>query len=299
MKITYIRKKFFGSSLTTIDNANRILQTYADDGYILTLRQLYYQFVTEGLIANKTSEYKRLGSIINDARLAGLIDWTAIEDRTRNLHKLGTWDSPADIVLAAAQSFKIDMWERQPTYIEVWIEKEALAGVFQRICDQLRVPFFSCRGYTSQSEMFGAGNRLKQMAAEGKELAILHFGDHDPSGIDMTRDIEERLSLFARKLVNVERLALNMNQIEQYAPPPNPAKDTDTRYQTYHENFGDESWELDALKPQVLSDLVSVNVNKYMDFEQWEKDSFTESKGRKLLMEMAKNIEKYEDNEED
>src|SRR6185295_4699456 len=108
--ICYEDKKFGVERLAMIAKANQIIAIYAAQGYDLTLRQLYYQFVSRDLIANKTTEYKRLGSIINDARLAGLIDWSAIEDRTRNLASLSHWDNPSDIVTSAANSYRVDKW---------------------------------------------------------------------------------------------------------------------------------------------------------------------------------------------
>src|SRR5262249_21694061 len=151
-KIAYVPKTFRGSSQTLIDRANQIIADYLAQGYRLTLRQLYYQFVSRDLIPNNLKSYKRLGNIIHDARLAGLIDWDVSEDRTRNLHELPSWDSPETIIDACASQFRIDKWKNQECRVEVWIEKEALAGVFERVCDELQVPFFSCRGYTSQSE---------------------------------------------------------------------------------------------------------------------------------------------------
>ena len=126
-KLAYVSKDFSAKSLATIDLANRIIDEYRAQGYTLTLRQLYYQFVARDLIPNRVQEYKRLGSVVNDARLAGLIDWEAIEDRTRNLRSLAHWTSPDSIVEACASQYRIDKWARQPVRVEVWIEKEALA----------------------------------------------------------------------------------------------------------------------------------------------------------------------------
>ncbi len=283
-KIAYIDRKFSGSSLAMIEHANTIIETYQAQGYSLTLRQLYYQFVSRDLIPNQVKEYKRLGSVINDARMAGLIDWDAIEDRTRNLQSVGTWDSPDEIVGAVAQQFKLDLWADQPHRVEVWIEKEALAGVFSRVCTELRVPFFSCRGYTSQSEMWAAGRRLMRYRRHLKQVPlILHFGDHDPSGIDMTRDIVDRLALFAGGEIKVDRLALNMPQIEEYEPPPNPAKDTDSRFAQYLDVYGDESWELDALEPDVLAGLVREAVVSVRDKRKWNAAVEREQAHRKTL----------------
>lgn len=268
-KIKYVNKRFNESTTKIIDQANHIIGEYAAQGYNLTLRQLYYQFVARDLLQNTQKEYKRLGSIINDARLAGLIDWNHITDRTRNLHSLPHWSSPTDIVQACANQYRIDKWQTQKVRIEVWIEKEALAGVFERVCDELQVPFFSCRGYTSQSEMWVAGQRLRQFIRQMQTPIILHFGDHDPSGIDMTRDITDRLALFMGG-VQLHRLALNMEQVEEYQPPPNPAKITDSRAEGYIATYGDESWELDALEPDVLADLVRDFVCEYRDEDTWQ-----------------------------
>ncbi len=254
-KICYVRKNFRESSLVVIEQANEIITEYAAQGFDLTLRQLYYQFVSRALISNSDREYKRLGGIINDARLAGLIDWDAIQDRTRNLETLSHWGSPENILEESAKQFRMDKWAGQPFRPEVWMEKDAVIGIVAPVCERLDVPYFSCRGYTSQSEMWVGGRRMRQWHALGATPVVLHLGDHDPSGIDMTRDVTERLALFAGE-VAVKRLALNMDQVDQYGPPPNPAKTTDSRYIGYTELYGDESWELDALEPQAMADLI-------------------------------------------
>lgn len=262
--VAYVDKNFSPPTLKVIEQANQIIQFYQAQGFSLTLRQLYYQFVARGLIPNKDTEYKRLGGIINDARLAGLIDWEAIEDRTRNLATLAHWTSPSDILEAVARQYRRNLWLGQDTYVEVWVEKEALAGIVQQACDPLDVPYFSCRGYTSQSEMWQAGQRLDQHVDAGRDVVIIHLGDHDPSGLDMTRDIKDRLELFMGG-AEVKRIALNMDQIDQYNPPPNPAKTTDSRFGAYIRSFGDQSWELDALDPTVLTQLITDTVMEYVD----------------------------------
>lgn len=266
MKIKYIDKNFANSSLTIIDQANSIIEEYLEQGFKLTLRQLYYQFVSRDLIPNKQSEYKRLGSIINDGRLAGLIDWDSIEDRTRNLQKLPHWSSPAEIVDLCINQYRIDKWNNQEYRPEVWIEKDALLGIIENICNQHEVPFFSCRGFTSQSEMWSAGRRFGKC---DQTPIIIHLGDHDPSGIDMTRDVNDRLELFMGGM-RVNRIALNMDQIELYDPPPNFAKVTDSRSPTYIKNFGEESWELDALEPSVLVNLIDQTITSLKDPDLWQ-----------------------------
>lgn len=261
-KIAYIEKRFLASSARLIEIADDICEEYNRKGFDLTLRQLYYQFVARDIIPNSEKSYKRLGSLLNNARLAGLLDWNHMVDRTRNLQRNSHWDNPADIIDSAASSFQIDKWEGQETRVEVWVEKEALIGVIHQICSRLDVPYFACKGYVSQSEMWRAANRINKY--DSNQVIILHLGDHDPSGIDMTRDIEDRLYLFDAN-VSVKRIALNMDQISQYKPPPNPAKITDSRADNYIKRYGRNSWELDALDPEVLMTMIDLHVQENRD----------------------------------
>ena len=328
-RIRYVPKNFGPAAVQVIRQANAIIAEYAAQGYDLTLRQLYYQFVSRDLLPNRQSEYKRLGDIINDARLAGLVDWGAIVDRTRNIRALPHWSDPAAIVQAAADSFAVEKWAEQPRRVEVWIEKDALVGVFEPVCQELDIPLFSCRGYTSQSEVWGAAQRLERYLMAGQEVVILHFGDHDPSGLDMTRDIRDRLALFARRdyvrwardemtkagrdledravidafidehrpwddRIEVRRLALTWDEVQQYSPPPNPAKSTDARYRKYAEEFGHESWELDALEPTVLGQLVRDEVDGMLDHDRWDAAVDREEAGAARLQAVSRRWDEVE-----
>lgn len=287
-KICYQTRGFKPETLARIELANEIIDEYRGQGYTLTVRQLYYQFVARDLIANNVREYGRLKDFVNDGRLAGLIDWEAIEDRTRGVDSRTNWGSPAEIVDACARGYVVDLWARQPVYVEVWVEKEALVGVFERVCRELSVPWLACRGYVSQSEMWRAAT--ERFAPSGRRNVVLHFGDHDPSGIDMSRDIGDRLALFGAD-VEVRRLALNFDQIEEYAPPPNPAKTTDARFDAYRERFGTSSWELDALEPRVLVELVERAVDELRDPGTWAEDLRREGRERGLLERAARDWE--------
>ena len=276
--IAYEPKSFRGDSLALIQDANEIIADYRGQGLDLTLRQLYYQFVARDKIANSDKNYKRLGSILSDARMAGLVSWTSIVDRTRSIHSdlAGYETTHEDLIRDAAEGYFEDLWRDQPYRVEVWVEKEALAGVIQRAAGTFRAPYFSCRGYASQTAMWDASQRIVRYKHEfDQDTLILHLGDHDPSGIDMTRDIEDRLTLFTSHHMRsghleVRRIALNMDQIEEYQPPPNPAKLSDSRAAGYVEEHGYESWELDALEPTVLIDLIRAEVNTVLDDSAWQ-----------------------------
>lgn len=287
-KTAYKAINFRDATLLIISRADTLATQYAAQGYDLTLRQLYYQFVSRGWLPNTDQSYSRLGGIVTDARYAGLIDWDHITDRTRNLAKLPRWDSPADILDAVARQYRTDHWLNQRFYVEVWVEKEALAGVVKLPSDRWGCPYFSCRGYVSASEMHAAAMRLIARENAGKRTIILHLGDHDPSGLDMTRDIRERLHEFGSR-VRVRRIALNMDQIDQYQPPPNPAKVTDSRFQAYMEEYGDESWELDALDPATLDALIEEHILRHLDRDQWDLDEAAMENERTELTATSEN----------
>jgi hypothetical protein len=244
-KIRYQRLNLSQEKRAIISQANEIIGTYTEKGLDLTLRQLYYVFVAQDLFpedrkwrsaggrwvrdANGTKNaepnYKWLGDAIADGRLCGLLDWDAITDRTRFVRREPHWRDPADIVDSCARQFAIDKWDRQPQYIECWIEKDALIGVIEGVCKESDVPYFACRGYASISEIWRAGNgRFLSKLQNEKQCTILYLGDHDPSGIDMAHDIRKRVNMFAggTDAITIERLALNMDQIQFYNPPPNP-----------------------------------------------------------------------------
>lgn len=284
-KIAYKDVNFRRDSLALIDIANGIISEYEAEGYDLTLRQLYYQLVARGHIENTMNSYKRIGSVINDARLAGLIDWYSVTDRTRNMRHNSHWGTPGEIIRAAVDQYAIDLREDQPNYIEVWVEKEALVEVVAKACRVLDVPYFACRGYVSQSEMWAAARRFIRYRNQGRDPHIIHLGDHDPSGVDMTRDIEERMSMF-EAYTEVHRIALNLDQITTYNPPPNPAKITDSRCTGYVKQYGTESWELDALNPQIIERLIKEEVSYLTDFDLLEER-------RNLQEQQKKSLTKY------
>lgn len=295
MKICYREINFRNDSLNLINRVNGIIREYQQKGYSLTLRQVYYQLVARDVIPNTERSYKNMGNLISDGRLSGLIDWNAIEDRTRELELNNHWNSPSSIINAVANQFAYDKWIGQDYYVEVWVEKDALKGIVGQVCQRLDIPYFSCRGYVSQSEMWVAAQRLEKRSKD-KELVIIHLGDHDPSGRDMSRDIVDRLSIFGVD-PTFRRIALNMNQIDEYSPPPNPTKITDPRAVNYIEEFGHTCWELDALKPEVIDKLIDDTVTEFMDMELFNGMIEKEDESKRLLQSVSNNwsdiVEKY------
>jgi hypothetical protein len=289
--LRYIERRFNPASLARLGTANQIIAEYEEAGLTLTLRQLYYQFVARGLLPNSQQSYDSLGALISDGRLAGLISWTAIEDRTRNLRGVETYNGLSDLLKASIDGYRRDLWADQPWRPEVWIEKDALVGVISSICVELRVDFFACRGYNSQSEQWRAGQRFASYVQKGQRPIVFHLGDHDPSGLDMTRDNRDRLTMFAGVPVTVARLALNYDQVQRYNPPPNPTKMSDVRAPGYVEEFGSQSWELDALDPKVIRDLIRDAIEKVRDEALWSAALAREAADRDRLDRIIEDID--------
>lgn len=289
-KERFINKRFGKEASATLQQITKILAEYNRQGYVLSVRQLYYQLVARDIIPNNVRSYKRIVGIVSDGRLAGLIDWNMIEDRGRETINPPMWRDPAQIVEAAAQQFGIDRWLDQPNHVEVMVEKAALEGVLIPVCRSLGVRFTASRGYCSQSTMYEIGKRLAH-EAESKDIYILYLGDHDPSGIDMTRDVKERLEQFSRIRLDVIRLALNMDQVEDWNPPENPAKQTDSRFAGYVTEFGNKSWELDAIEPATLAKIVEDAVGKLVDEDLYGKRVERENQMKEELMSFARNYE--------
>lgn len=291
MRERFIEKNFRQQSIEKIHLVNSILREYQADNYDLSLRQLYYQMVARGYIENSQKSYNRLGELVNDGRLAGFIDWEMIKDRGRETISLPHWKTPGDIIKDAASQFALDKWIDQPNYIEVMVEKQALEGVLIPVCNNLDIKFTANKGYSSASALYETGQRLYKQLIAGKNVYILYLGDHDPSGIDMTRDIYERLSLFSYNHIEVKRLALNMDQIKVLQPPENPAKETDSRYSSYIEKYGLASWELDAIEPRALARIVIDAVESLLDPDLWDQALNRENEIKKELAELASNYQ--------
>lgn len=299
-RIAYRDSNFRPATLEIIQQANAIASEYGRQGFSLTLRQLYYRFVARDLIPNTMRSYKNLGNAINNARYAGLFDWSWLTDRTRNAtggDSGYTPGHPEEVI--SPEVYHVTQWEGQPERVEVWVEKDALIDVVQRAAGGLRATTFSCRGYTSSSEIWAAAQRIEGYLTDHRveRVTVLHLGDHDPSGIDMTRDITDRVMEFIggdgfdTDQVRIKRIALNMDQIEQYDPPPNPAKETDSRFQAYLDRYGEESWELDALEPNVLVTLIRDEIRPLIDSTLWDERRKITAEGVVMLKAVRDNYE--------
>ena len=312
MKEIFREINFQKKNLYLLEKMKEILEEYEEQEIKVTLRQLYYQLVSRDVIPNKVSEYIKLSKLLTNARYTGDIDWESIEDRTRIPNIPQTFSNIKHLLDVASRSYQLDKWEGQEFYIELWTEKDAISSVISPVTEKYQVPVSVNRGYSSASAMYEASKRFKEKELrdititdpkakqyiekygnifncwEERELIILYLGDHDPSGLDMDRDIQNRLEEFGVD-VEVVRIGLTTEQINQYSPPPNPTKITDPRAKEYISEYGETSWEVDAIKPEVLQELIERFILKYLDLERFEQ---VEQKEQKEIQELEKWKEK-------
>lgn len=349
-----------------VENIIRIVLKYRAEGYTLTLRQLHYQFVGhDSLYVNHDSAYKKLGNILDDCRYAGLIDWDAIEDRGRVPYMEYSVDDIEDALDDTIAGYKLNRQDGQDTIVELWTEKDALSGILKRPAEQYHVRLCVNKGYSSSSAFYRTYKRVSKIIKEGKKFIILYFGDHDPSGLDMVRDIRERITLFLTqgKLTNGEffekvtawweknnfnvydleegeyitskermlimkdetdsdkaneifergqmkmyfalndsfqviPIGLTKAQIKQYRLPPNPTKMTDSRADEYVKDHGKTCWEVDALEPQVLTEIVEKNIEAHIDVDLYNQTIAREEKEKVKIAKLKNFIDQINDDEE-
>lgn len=368
MKRLYVPKRFPSAHLEIIEQANEILARRRSEGFAsMTLREVYYQFIARDLFPddrrwtwennkwlrdkdgsnpvstkNAQPNYKWLGTILVDARLAGLIDWDRMADNVRSASiRGGGWVDVPHYAESIGTDYVRRTHDSQDVWIEVWVEKDAQVGVVDSIVRQWRISSFACRGNVSSSAIYEAARRLAERIASGKRVVLFHLGDHDPNGIDMSRDNEDRLTrmilvnlttdyslpftvddladpefdladawadvyvtflhdqdndddLYDEDAFVFRRIGLNMDQIEAFNPPPSPAKITDSRAKGYIERFGEDSWELDALSPAAMREIIETNVAEFFDQAAFDAVVEQERQEREILAEIPRRWDEIE-----
>ncbi len=277
-----------------VEAVNKILSEY---NFPLTIRQIHYRLVSSGFYPNTRSSYNGLSKTLVKAREDGEVDDTRIEDRARQVIEAPEGYAPDEYVTAVSDWFKTiggeyqaDLWANQPGFVEVWVEKDALSSLINQVVEPYRVTVCPCRGYSSYTyiKRTAIDGRLRHVT---KPIIILYLGDHDPSGLQMTEDLESRLVKYGHGLnIAVKRVALTYDQVKEYNLIPNPTKKADTRSQAYVSRYGDECWELDAVEPNELQRLVRSTIEELINQEAWEAGLVQEAKDRTRLKERFSKI---------
>lgn len=243
-----------------VDVAVEILRQH----YPMTLRQLFYQLVSRQVIENTRSRYQSVSAALVGARKDGSIPWDWIEDRLRRPRHVAMWDGLIDFGASVLASYRRDVWRTQPGYLEVWLEKDALSGIFEDAVEPYGVTLNVGRGYDGWDSIRNAADRFSPHIEDRRPTAILYFGDFDPSGEDMVRSLGERLAWFGIR-PSIVKCALTAEDIDRYGLPPDFTKASDTRRAKFVAKHGDVSVELDALPVDVLRQRLTETVEARMD----------------------------------
>jgi len=276
---------------------NEILSQYSMP---LTLRQIFYRLVANYNYPNKNSTYAQLSKQLVKAREKGDIDEDRIEDRSREfLGEDNGFNSLEEFLkyqitafLDSPKYYSRNMWTEQPEFVIVWVEKDALSRVIFNIAEKYNVITAPSRGYSSYTYIKKAIERFPN----DKEVTILHFADHDPSGLDMTRDVNERFNSYSSREIKIERIALSYDQVQRYNLTLNPTKRADPRAEDYISKFGDRCWELDAIEPNELQRMVEESIVRHIDEKIWndtvEKREQERQEIEKIFLKIRKIFQK-------
>jgi hypothetical protein len=230
------------------------------DQHPATVRGTFYQAVSRGLVAKTEGEYKTtVGRLLTEMRRAGELPYGWIADNTRWMRKPATYNSLQGMLELTAQTYRRALWATQPSYVEVWLEKDALAGVLYQVTSTWDVPLMVTRGYPSLTFLHESAEAI---AAQGKPVWIYYLGDHDPSGVDIPRFVETELRRLAPLAeITFEHIAVTPAQIDELTLPTRPTKRSDSRAKS----FDGESVEVDAIPAPTLRHLVEDRIEAHID----------------------------------
>jgi hypothetical protein len=273
---------------------SHVLEVVSQYSIPLTVRQVFYRLVAAGVIKNTRSSYNSLDKILVKARIKGIIPFDKLEDRSREfLCGDHNFETPEDFMAwriealkDSALEYEVPYWHFQPEHVEVWLEKDALSALFGQVCRRQHVILAPCRGYPSLTYLHEAAQRLRKV---DKPITILYFGDLDPRGKDIQRYLTETLQSFGVS-ANVQRIALTRQQVEAYSLPPAPTKKGDKMARKWIETQGDMVWELDALEPDLLMQLVEESILQHLDKEAFEKRNELQKQNREKINKIVEKL---------
>lgn len=261
-----------------IEDLKNYLVTVVAEIQPATVRQVFYQMVSRGLIAKTEADYKNtVVRLLTDMRVEGQLPFGWIADNTRWMRKPRTYSSLESAIKRTAEAYRRSVWDGQEVYVEVWLEKDALSGVLMEVTGPWDVPLMVTRGYPSISYLYEAAESI---SSHDKPAFIYYFGDFDPSGCDISRNVEARLRQFAPHAeIHFERVAVNTCQIEALDLPTRPTKQSDSR----SKGFVGESVEVDAIPPNILRAMAEQSITQHIDQHQLEAMQIAEAEERKIL----------------
>ena len=250
-----------------------------------TVRQVFYQATIRGVVEKTEAGYDRVQRALVIMRRNGRLPYEWIADNTRWQIKPRTWPSLHAMLEETARQYRRRLWDDADAYCEVWLEKDALAGVVQPVTARYDVPLMVARGFSSLSFLYEAAHDIARLKVPAY---VFHLGDHDPSGQCAAGKIEQTLrELAPRAEIHFERLAVRPWQVEAWNLPTRPTKATDSRAKT----FGyAESVELDAIHPDTLRDLVRGQIEALLPAQQIQVLEVAEESERDILRMFARQV---------
>jgi hypothetical protein len=246
----------------------------------ITIRHLFYRLVGLNVIEKTERAYKVLCYHLSRWRKAGLVPWDAFADSTRWHIRADTFDGISDALRRTRETYRRDLWATQPYYVEVSIEKDAIAGVISDVTDDFGVPLFVCRGFASLSSMYSASLTFKEAECKGKQVILYHLGDYDPSGHAAADAMENTFADDFDCMIQFERIAILPEQIQEFDLPTRPTKQSDSRSKNW---TGSECVELDSLPPKELRALVENAITSCIDSHAWKQIKKIEREERRTL----------------
>jgi hypothetical protein len=256
----------------------------AEDDQI-TIRHLFYRLVGQHVIAKTETAYKSLCSHLSKWRRSGEIEWGAFSDSTCWHIQDKVFDDMQAALADAASTYRRNLWRTQPCYVEVWVEKDAMAGIVAPVANAFGVPVFVARGFASLSSLYEAANTFKDVVEGGKRPIIYHLGDYDPSGVAAGESIQAAFREDFEVDVQFIRAAVTPEQIQRLKLPTRPVKTTDGRAKKW---TGGDCVELDTMPPNETRRLVEECITKHIDQRQWEITKIAEASERTLLKQICR-----------
>jgi hypothetical protein len=240
-----------------------------EEQHPMTIRQLFYRLVSISMIENTKKHYQMVIRLMTTARLDGRCDFDFIVDRSRPEYKHAVWDDCSSYLNAVKRSYRKDYWALQGKYVEVWVEKDAIVGSIEPVTSELGVLIRVGRGFVSTTKTHDIAEHFRTV---DKPITVFYLGDHDPSGLNIETDLEERLHAQRSGYFDFKRLAIFGSDIKKFNLPPLKIKDTDTRSSNFRVTHGNNCVELDALPPDELRRRLRNAIEGLIDAEQWSRD---------------------------
>jgi hypothetical protein len=272
-------KKGRGMSQVSLDLI-AAMRAAAEESQPITGRGIGYKLFTRGLIASMgTLDMQRVYRLLRIARERGMIPWHWIVDETRELEQVASWANPAAYARAVVRCYRRDHWNQQPVRVEVWSEKGTVRGVLAPVLDRYGVGFRVMHGFSGATTIYDVAQD-----DDGRPLIVLYIGDYDPSGLCMSEhDLPNRLDEYGGEHVDIRRIALTLEHLDDLPSFAASDKKKDPRYKWFVENYGDQCWELDALDPNDLRSLVEGAIEDEIEPVAWDRCSVVERAERESI----------------